>query len=126
KDKVTHRRFVAVAAADGNRQSDEKNCHIRSLALIARLGCLRPCWVPPPGQLWPPVSVTHSSTGAAPGFAACRSQWAPGTVSARRAAGSARLICTHLAWVTGTETKFVCDGPMPIPPPNGTWSSSAA
>src|SRR6185503_210707 len=83
KEQVTHRRILACLGRPDNRQSDEKKFHIRSLALIAMLGCLRPCCDPPPGQLCPPVSVTQSSTGAPPRAAGCRSQCAPGTVSTR-------------------------------------------
>jgi hypothetical protein len=36
-------RILARPAFAGNRQSDEKKLHIRSLALIAIDGCLRPC-----------------------------------------------------------------------------------
>src|SRR6185312_3269090 len=66
KGRITHDLILARSAQPCNRQSDEKKLHIRSLALIAIDGCLRPCWVSPPGQLWPPVSVTQSSTGAPP------------------------------------------------------------
>ena len=72
-----HGATIAGQTLQINHLSDEKKSHIRSLALIAWLGLLLARRDAEPGQLWPPVSVTHSSTGAAgPG---CSSHLAPGT-----------------------------------------------